>query len=206
MSCSKLKKASCTADTHCTWITGKGCRGDGKQVPTKSPNVKLPIGKWEIIIPKTVKKTVMSQVHPDTYTSKAFIDDIDIIIFHTIKYIFSTVSKDEIELEDIKKTFINNEFLKLSKGFHKDGRKAVSQKSTYFWTRPFPGKINKIFGKSLTKEASLYLAGGLEYLVAEFTEVAGNLAMKEEKGTISDQHLLHAIDKRKELSKLVNIL
>ena len=48
-------------------------------------------------------------------------------------------------------------------------------------------------GVLLTEGAAVYLAGVLEYLVAELLELSGNSARKDKSSILSPRHVMHAI-------------
>jgi len=59
------------------------------------------------------------------------------------------------------------------------------------------------YGKILGLGSSVYLAGVLEYLVAEVVELAGNAARDNKKKRITPRHLFLAIRKDEELNQLL---
>merc|ERR1712178_199103 len=57
--------------------------------------------------------------------------------------------------------------------------------------------------KKATKEAAIYAAAVLEYLIAEAAELAGNIAIDKKKKRVMPRHLMMAIKGDEELNKLL---
>ena len=73
----------------------------------------------------------------------------------------------------------------------------------------FPvGRIHRLlktgnFAKRIGARAPVYLAGVIEYLIAEVMELAGNAARDDKKTRITPRHILRAIRNDEELNKLL---
>ena len=64
--------------------------------------------------------------------------------------------------------------------------------------------MKKATNKSkVTREAGIYAAAVLEYLVAEVTELAGGIATDKKKKRIMPKHLMMAVKSDEELNKLL---
>ena len=73
----------------------------------------------------------------------------------------------------------------------------------------FPvGRIHRLLKtatpvRRVSTDAAVYLAAALEYLCAEVTEIAGDVARQEKKKRITPRHILFAIRDDGELNKLL---
>ena len=63
-------------------------------------------------------------------------------------------------------------------------------------------KFLRDIGRKVSKGASVYLAGVMEYICAEIIELAGNAARDNKKTRINSRHLFLAVENDEELSKM----
>lgn len=71
-----------------------------------------------------------------------------------------------------------------------------------------PSRARRLFRPKLTKKrisvgASVYLAAVLEYITAEFLELAGNVATDQKRVRITEAHIMRATTGDREIEKLI---
>ena len=84
----------------------------------------------------------------------------------------------------------------------KKSNKAM-QAGLQFPTNRVRRNLKKATNNKVTKEAGIYAAAVLEYLIAEAAELAGNIAIDKKKKRIMPRHLMMAIKGDEELNKLL---
>lgn len=185
--CSKLRKDACISATKCKWIVGKGCRVDRNDNSTnpkpKSTTPPKPLSpkpmspkpkvvdntKIKIFSDAAIRKVIKTN-HPSIRVSATMIEASDKFLYQCALNLLRG-DKEVLDEKDIENNFRNDRLVMSSMPFIREGKNAMEDGNCVFYTSNFISKIEKMFGKKLTPNGALFLAGGLKFLMAELSNV-----------------------------------
>lgn len=121
------------------------------------------------------KQIVVTDGNPKMKLSSGFLTAADRFLYLLARFIFRE-GKATYDVADIKAAFKDKSFKDTIMFFDNDGQKAINRGNTSFYSDALGDRIRSLFQVSLTTNAVMYFAAGMEYIVAEVGGNAGLIA------------------------------